>query len=550
MTLDKLQQVTFNNGEQIVDNDLNLMQRHIQSLVMEGLVAMMGTNNANCSTFTNGSASSEAPEGGEDVSSAAPIGFAFTLNPGKGWWFPSGTARKLEFNGNSMGSIIQFVGDGWPFRTDSSWTVDNPSALMFVFEDEYNGILDFTTAVGDGSNPRIDFIEVKLEVITSNALRSFKVDAVKAEKDLNPLTANCETIIRAKNPGASGNSITIQFIADGTGVGSLTESGNAVVFHFQSGVTTVANFESAVAGSSLIEVKTSDGVGTLSSPSDVFSATALAGGVNTIIVGQSVAKNRRVQATFQLKQGTPAATPTYPTPSTGFVPLFAVYVPTSHNAVHTKANLRDMRMPLGGLRSYDTHAKEMLLSGPGAGTTWLFDETKNRITPNTTTGVAYALCPSARPTSRLVGIGICGNNQSEAITMTLGVLVPGLSANTFTAIADLSSTGLGNNIGNALASGLGYAGIGVEGLMKDISITALYPGTKSGQFLGTPLWGNGKPCGINYNPLSLNASYIADSDGGANTGVPVLAVKFSGSTSTTDNHNIRMVRWIFAEGMM
>lgn len=48
--------------------------------------------------------------------------------------------------------------------------------------------------------------------------------------------------------GLAGNAITISLLNDGTGTGSLTHTGGAYTFHYQSGVTTMANFVTAAAG--------------------------------------------------------------------------------------------------------------------------------------------------------------------------------------------------------------------------------------------------------------------------------------------------------------
>lgn len=107
---------------------------------------------------------------------------------------------------------------------------------------------------------------------------------------LDPLTANITTVLRATSRGAGGEAITLAFVGDGSGVGSLVRTGNAFVFHFQAGTTTVANFEAAVAALSgaarLIEVQTPGASGTLATPGDVFAATAfgIADGTTTPVL--------------------------------------------------------------------------------------------------------------------------------------------------------------------------------------------------------------------------------------------------------------------------
>jgi hypothetical protein len=118
---------------------------------------------------------------------------------------------------------------------------------------------------------------------TTGVMKALAVIATRAAKallDIAPLTTNCETVVRAKTVGVGGNDLTLAFVADGSGSGSLTQSGSALTFHYESGVTTVANFETAVGSSAVIEVATVDGTGTLTSPGDTFSATAFAGGSN------------------------------------------------------------------------------------------------------------------------------------------------------------------------------------------------------------------------------------------------------------------------------
>lgn len=108
---------------------------------------------------------------------------------------------------------------------------------------------------------------------------------LKASLDLNPLTTNCETVVEAVARGAVGNTYSLQFVADGLGVGSLTVGDSFdFVFHYQSGVTTVANFQAAVAANAYIAVKTSDASGTLTAPGDTFPKTFFSGGVNNTIV--------------------------------------------------------------------------------------------------------------------------------------------------------------------------------------------------------------------------------------------------------------------------
>lgn len=104
--------------------------------------------------------------------------------------------------------------------------------------------------------------------------------AVKASLDLSTKTTHCNAVIEAKVAGKAGDAITIAFVADGTGVGLLDESTfPALKFHYQSTVTTDANFEAAVTASANLDVKTpGTGANVFADPADTFTATALAGG--------------------------------------------------------------------------------------------------------------------------------------------------------------------------------------------------------------------------------------------------------------------------------
>lgn len=107
----------------------------------------------------------------------------------------------------------------------------------------------------------------------------------KAELDLDGVTGDIDTIIEATTAGEDGNAITIAFVADGEGAGSFTRVGTALTFHYEDAVTTVTDFETAVAalagGDDLIGVKTAGtGANVFNDPADTLVATPLAGGGN------------------------------------------------------------------------------------------------------------------------------------------------------------------------------------------------------------------------------------------------------------------------------
>lgn len=105
--------------------------------------------------------------------------------------------------------------------------------------------------------------------------------AVKASLDLATKTTHCNTVIEALVAGEGGDLFTMAFVqsAGAPNVGALTNVGKAYTFTFKNGVTTVANFESAIAASINLDVKTpGTGATLLATTVDEFTATALAGG--------------------------------------------------------------------------------------------------------------------------------------------------------------------------------------------------------------------------------------------------------------------------------
>lgn len=106
--------------------------------------------------------------------------------------------------------------------------------------------------------------------------------STKATLDLDGagLTTHVDTIVRARTGGTGGNAIRIRLVADGSGTGQLIEeTPTMVAFHFRSGVTTVANFETALGSSTLLEVGTAGtGANVLTSAADQIGPTALTGG--------------------------------------------------------------------------------------------------------------------------------------------------------------------------------------------------------------------------------------------------------------------------------
>lgn len=136
----------------------------------------------------------------------------------------------------------------------------------------------------DGVETLVDGDRVLLTAQTSGIENGlWLVHGARAYLDLAVPGTLIDSVIEAIAGGTGGNSITMAFTADGTGVGSLTRSGTDFTFHYESAVTTVGDFEAAVAaltgGDRLIRVKTAGTSATaLVAPGDTFTATNLASG--------------------------------------------------------------------------------------------------------------------------------------------------------------------------------------------------------------------------------------------------------------------------------
>lgn len=105
---------------------------------------------------------------------------------------------------------------------------------------------------------------------------------VKASLDLGTVGSFAlDTVVRARQPGRDGNLQSVVVTGDSApaaGV-TITDADGVTTIHYESGVSTVGNVETALAGADLIETQTAGtGATVLTSPADDITATALAGG--------------------------------------------------------------------------------------------------------------------------------------------------------------------------------------------------------------------------------------------------------------------------------
>lgn len=522
MSNDNFLRTLFNPGELITSSDFNALQRqmhmHLYEMMTLCRAPQLGPVNAT-GIWEPGMA--DMLLGGD--ATAFPSDVSFCPFPGAGFVYPGAGARQLI---PVAGPLVQYV--------DATAVGDpneaNPVLLPYWMD---GSEFTLTTAVGDATNPRVDLVEMKLQTVDDGSVsRTIQIDGAQASLDLAPLTAVCETVIQARAGGRGGNDFTLALVADGTGAGTLTRNGNAYTFHFQTGVTTVANFETAINADDQIVVKTTDaGGGTLTTPGDVFAAASFTGGTDSKIATQTISKKRRVQATFQIKQGTPAANPAYPAPDAGFVPVAAVLVPATHNAVHSLANLRDMRYPLGGVRVYDVTFTEF--NTQFSGTAWTLDRTFCRVLAGGANGTLSAKCPVGGHTGRVIGAGLYGTVKSSAgATIRLVHLSQGSGG----AITNTERASLDSFITSDLDTTAGLR-VGSDVFLQEHASTDL--GTRlASSRVGSPIWVNGQRCG----PAAIKGNSTA-----AINQIDQLALQILGSSAV--NTWVGTVRWIVAHGM-
>ncbi|HEY4178136.1 MAG TPA: hypothetical protein VGM90_14920 [Kofleriaceae bacterium] len=240
-------------------------------------------------------------------------------------------------------------------------------------------------------------------------------------------------------------------------------------------------------------------------------------------------KTRRVVCSIQINQGTPAANPSYPTPTAGFAALAAVYVPASHNAVHSPDNLRDQRFPLGSVRVYDTPASDFYRPG---GTPWTLNQEQYVVDAGSTAASVYAYCPAVGKNARLVGVSVYGR-WGDGLATNVELVrtlhqIPGTPAHTVLAAP---STSLCNGTA-ALRS------ISAITISDQLNSGAVHKGLRvANRRVGVPMWMNGWPAGVTKPETASEP-----------TTVTKLGLKIT-SQSTTDPALVSFVRWFVLTGL-
>lgn len=149
------------------------------------------------------------------------------------------------------------------------------------------------SAYKDFADVDVGDLDTIIEAVTSGIAGNNITVAMVGDNDAEvAATLDCstladgdfDTILEAIPLGALGNAVTVRLIGDSALLGGVTisEVGSALTIHYESGVSTVDDVETALGASTLVTVITpGTSLTVLTAPADNFVATAMAGGVTS-----------------------------------------------------------------------------------------------------------------------------------------------------------------------------------------------------------------------------------------------------------------------------
>jgi hypothetical protein len=420
VSFDLHKDVLFHDGEGADFTDQNDVRGFLGARLFDQVIRAVAGN-------ARGGAASQDPDLRTTVS-AAP--FLYALSGGAGYIVPGAGALQTTVR---AGTILQQVG---------SPTGNEPSFLPYTMAD---GAFTLTHAAADPTNPRVDVIEVKLELVDDDSqMRSTMAPP----------------------------------------------------------------------------------------PSLAISTTA-------------ITKKRRIKATFQIKQGTPAATPAYPSLSAGFAALGAVQVPAAHAAVFVAAtHLRDLRVPVG-VRSVDVFPADF--AAPATG--WTHTPAQSlgthlqRFTLASTTDSTFGIPCPVPARARIVGLGLYGRFLATAareVKLVRQQIVDGATQTTFpeqvalTELADVSGSMLG-----ASSNAWKWVFVGMDTI--ESALASGPSPTRNAEGLGDGVWGNGLYAGPSHELLAV--------DNAPSDAFNRLVATVRCSTGGGENCAVVFARWFYADGL-
>lgn len=494
---DNFSQVIFNDGEELTYQDLRDVQRFLQARLSDQFFGKLAPP-----FFESGFGDPEFPGeyGGPDGALATVKHRAFCLKPGRAFPFVgTNAAVTLATNavGLAPGVLFQYLASE-DLGTDASF-------VPFTFTGSDSWSID----AGDATNPRVDLLQMTLAWADGTPTSvAAMTSGVKASLDMSGITTHADTVYQAKVAGISGDNVSISYQKRTSGSGvTYSENGNAVLIQYEDAVSTNSDVEAQViAHATIIEIKsTGTGATVLHDPADTTAYVHLAGGADELISTTSLNKRRQISCMLNVKKGTPAASPVYPTPDSGAAVVGAVVVGANYltttqiisgwDTAGANAVLHDQRIPLG-LSVYRMSPKDLAFGGSD----WALGGTQSNIQASGASKFLYARCPIGGHSSRLLAVAV---NILPHTGVTAKLRVLGADARY---IADLTSALI-----TAVASGTQRFIIAPIDVIEAAGVFAAGPTvgpSTSGAKIGPPIWTSGQRAP--YRPFATSADSGVD----------------------------------------
>lgn len=417
MAIDDFKTVNWTAGQEVRAQDLSDSQKFLSAMLSDQIMAKLTAGDIE---------SSQPHDPGAIADGGGQTGVCHALTVAGGQPRRGSANNKIKITAGTV-----FV------RTSGGETGNDRTFLPWTFD----GTDELTIANGHATQFRWDLIQLKLELAnTDPQSRVFANPTVAASLDLETVSAGFTVVVASTIPGSDSNSIRVRaqpWIGPGV---QITEVGRDVTIAYVSGVSTVQNVVDAItADATLIVVVDYSAVSTvLADPGHTFIYNSLVGGLDTVILSNTLNMKHRVQATLNVKQGATFTTPgTYPgTPDSGFVAVGAVLVPPAWAAAKAPSYwmeeqfasvqllpiLHDLRLPMN-VREYTVEACDMFRDSSW----WINDgrwgDVSEQVKSNTgsvvdDSAILVARCPVT--VGRLVGITVVAGGGSSGGTATTG----------------------------------------------------------------------------------------------------------------------------------
>lgn len=189
MSTDVYKQVLNNNGEGLTQDDLNDMQRFLRAQMFDAnLQYLIGSLNVGVVNATHSVTDMEL---GGQTGANALTKYAYALTPG-------GAYLKMGSGNNKVaiapGTLLQKVG-----------TTDGNESTLLAYT--FTGAEEFTVAAGDGANPRVDLLQMKLEYVDGDSqTRDFEDATTRIVTTTTPnkkRRVQCTLLLKTGTPAAS-----------------------------------------------------------------------------------------------------------------------------------------------------------------------------------------------------------------------------------------------------------------------------------------------------------------------------------------------------------